>query len=153
MPAGRSTQIARIPRARDPSRRRGAWVALAVGVAAIVIVSTLLWVGPVVWFSRFTVSPTVAYSGDINVTLSATLVGLSGPLSGVRVNFVTYPVPGTPPVVVRSAVTGPAGVATAHFQPEAPVTLRLFAQFRIPGTSETITSAPAVLQVYLPPTV
>lgn len=153
MSTGRSTDVARVPRAREPRRPRVAWVALVVGVAAVVVLSTLLWIGPVVWFSRFTVSPTVAYSGDINVTLSATLVGLSGPLSGVRVGFVTYPVPGAPPVVIRTAVTGPGGVATAHFKPEAPLTLRLFAQFHILGTSQTITSAPAVLQVYLPPTV
>jgi hypothetical protein len=139
----------------QPGRRvRRRWIALAVvlGVVAV-LAATLAWTGPVVWFSSFSVSPTVAYSGDINVTLAATVTGLSGPRVGLLVNFVTYPVTGGAPVVIRSAVTGAQGVATAHFKPEAPVTLRLFAQFRIPGTTKTVTSNAVVLQVYLPPTV
>ncbi len=137
----------------SPRRRRTAWVLLVVAVCALaIIIPVILWSGPVEWFSDFSVTPTVAYTGDRNVTLSATLVGLSGPISNVSVNFVTYPVPGGPPLVLRSALTGPHGVATAHFKPEAPETLRLFAQVRIPGTSRTVTSTPVVLQVYLPPT-
>jgi hypothetical protein len=140
-------------------RRRGrpvraVWVLLAVaaGISAV-FVPTILWSGPVEWFSEFTVSPTLAYSGDINVTLSAVVDGLSGPIAGLTVQFITYPVPGAAPLVIQSAVTGPHGVATGHFKPEAPLTLRLFAQIHIPGTSKTVTSGPVVLQVYLPPTI
>jgi hypothetical protein len=146
------TGALRWPRPGRRVRRR--WIALAAVLAVVVVLgATLLWTGPVEWFSSFSVSPTVAYSGDINVTLSATVVGLSGPRAGFPVNFVTYPVVGGAPVVIRSAVTDSQGVATAHFKPEAPVTLRLFAQFRIPGTTKTVTSNAVVLQVYLPPTV
>ena len=144
---------------RSPPRgraRRIAWTVLVTaGAVGAVIVPLVVWGGPVEWFADFSVSPEVAYTGDINVTLSATVVGLSGPVSNLRVMFVTYPVLGAAPLVLQSALSGPNGVATAHVgsptHPFAASTLRIFAQFEIPGTAESVTSAPAVLQVFSPP--
>lgn len=139
---------------RRPMFRRRTWAWIALGVALVaVVVPTLGFLGPVDWFSDFSVSPTVAYSGDINVTLSATLVGLSGPIAGAAVQFVTYPVTGAPPLVVNTSRTGPHGAAIDHFIPRSPGTYRFFARYVVPGTSEVITSPPAVIQIYLPPTI
>jgi hypothetical protein len=133
-------------------RRTWGWIALAVALVAVVV-PTVLFVGPVDWFSDFYVSPTVAYSGDINVTVSATLMGLSGPIGGAPIQFVTYPVPGAAAVIIQTSRTGSHGVATIHFIPRSPVTLRLFARYFVPGTSDVVTSPPAVIQIYLPPTI
>lgn len=133
-------------------RRTWGWIALAVALIAVGV-PTVLFVGPIDWFSNFYVSPTVAYSGDINVTVSATLAGLAGPIPGAPIQFVTYPVPGAPPLIIQTSLTGSHGVATIHFIPHSPLTLRLFARYFVPGTSDVITSPPAVIQIYLPPTI
>lgn len=139
--------------ARRPPVRRNVWALLVVLAAVGAVAGTALAEGgPIDWFSQFTVTPTVAYSGDVNVTLSATVVGLAGPIGGILVHFVAYSVPGEPAVTLRSSVTDRHGVAVAQFIPRAALTLRLFAEFQVPGTSHTVPSAPVTLQVFAAPT-
>jgi hypothetical protein len=134
--------------------RRRRWTAVALAIVATLVLTSLFVgapFGPVYWFRHFSVTPNVVPTDDARVRLSAQVASLSGRVADISVTFawvnatgVLYP--------IATAPTDASGAVAITSRPPGTGELQLVATFRVPGSSETVTSPVASLDVHLPPT-
>jgi hypothetical protein len=153
----RASRGARLGRRAPRSRRRTrrvAWASLALAlVAALILLELLAGVpfGPVYWFRQFGLVPADAPGDDTHIVISATLASFSGRVGGIPVTFYWVNTTGAR-FAIETAPTGPNGAVSIAHKPPSVGQFHVLAAFRVPGSSETVTSPTAYLVVQLPPT-